>query len=170
MMKKKFLLPILIIIVCIIVYFIWSQPSGNTVESREQILNNEITRGNDWTILKEIKIEGYIISGAYSADDKSTLAIFEPISNNKYKFAKSTNRYNDEIIISGFKINDDWYDLIWFNGAQTQYAEVIYTIDGQMQDTLKYNTTDMNIIYNKNPAKEYTMKVCYYDDKGNKYE
>ena len=170
MMKKKFLLPILIIMVCIIVYFIWSQPSGNTVESREQILNNEITRGNDWTILKEIKIEGYIISGAYSADDKSTLAIFEPISNNKYKFAKSTNRYNDEIIISGFKINDDWYDLIWFNGAQTQYAEVIYTIDGQMQDTLKYNTTDMNIIYNKNPAKEYTMKVCYYDDKGNKYE
>lgn len=170
MMKKKFLLPILIIIVCIIVYFIWSQPSGDTVESREQILNNEIEKGNDWTISKEIVIEGYIISGAYSADDKSTLAIFEPISNNKYKFVTSTNRDNDKIIISGFTINGDWYDLIWFNGAQTQYAEVIYTLDGQMHDTLKYDTTDMDIIYNKNPAKEYTMKVCYYDDKGNKYE
>lgn len=169
-MKKKFLLLILIIMVCIIAYFIWSQPLGNTIESREQILNNEIEKGNDWTISKEIVIEGYIISGAYSADDKSTLAIFEPISNNKYKFVTSTNRDNDKIIISGFTINGDWYDLIWFNGAQTQYAEVIYTLDGQMHDTLKYDTTDMDIIYNKNPAKEYTMKVCYYDDKGNKYE
>lgn len=169
-MKKKFLLPILTIIVCIIGYFIWSQPSGNTVESREQILNNEIAKGNHWTISKEVEIEGYIISGAYSADDKSTLAIFEHISNNKYKFVTSTNGYNDEIIISGFKINDDWYDLIWFNGTQTQYVEVIYTVDGQMQDVLKYDTTDMDIIYNKNPAKEYTLKVCYYDGKGNKYE
>ena len=87
-MKKKILLPILIIMVCIIVYFIWSQPSGNTIESREQILNNEIAKGNNWTISKEVEIEGYIISRAYSADNKSTLAIFKPISNNKYKFVK----------------------------------------------------------------------------------
>ena len=169
-MKKKILLPILIIMVCIIVYFIWSQPSGNTIESREQILNNEVAKGNNWTISKEVEIEGYIISGAYSADNKSTLAIFKPISNNKYKFVKSINCNNDEIIISRAIINNNNYDLIWFNGAKTQYAEIIYTIDGQIQDTLKYNTTDMDIIYNKNPEKEYTINVRYYDNKGNKYE
>ena len=87
-MKKKFLLLILIIMVCIIAYFIWSQPLGNTIESREQILNNEISKGDNWKISKEVEIEGYIISGAYSADNKSTLAIFKPVSNNKYKLVK----------------------------------------------------------------------------------
>ena len=169
-MKKKFLLLIFIIMVCIIAYFIWSQPLGNAIESREQILNNEISKGDNWKISKEVEIEGYIISGAYSADNKSTLAIFKPVSNNKYKLVKSRNCNSNEIIISRAIINNNNYDLIWFNGAKTQYAEIIYTIDGQIQDTLKYDTIDMDIICNKNPEKEYTMNVRYYDDKGNKYE
>ena len=60
--------------------------------------------------------------------------------------------------------------LIWFNGAKTEYAEITYTINGQVQDTLRYSTDDMDIISIKNPEKEYSIHVAYYDNDGNKYE
>ncbi len=67
-------------------------------------------------------------------------------------------------------VNGDWYDLIWFNGAETEYAEITYTINGKENKVLRYDTTDMDIIYNKNPEKEYSMKIYYYDSEGNWYE
>ena len=127
-------------------------------------------QGNEWTIAKELELGGYIVSGAYSADNKSTLSIFEPTGNGDYKFSTSTNRNSDEIIVGGVAINGEWYDLIWFNGAKTEYAEITYTINGQVQDTLRYSTDDMDIISIKNPEKEYSIHVVYYDNDGNKYE
>ena len=121
-------------------------------------------------VAKELELGGYIVSGAYSADNKSTLAIFEPTGNGDYKFSTSTNRNSDEIIVGGVAINGEWYDLIWFNGAKTEYAEITYTINGQVQDTLRYSTDDMDIISIKNPEKEYSIHVAYYDNDGNKYE
>ena len=145
-------------------------PKGDTITSRESILNTAISKGNEWTIAKELELGGYIVSGAYSTDNKSTLAIFEPTGNGDYKFSTSTNRNSDEIIVGGVAINGEWYDLIWFNGAKTEYAEITYTINGQVQDTLRYNTDDMDIISIKNPEKEYSIHVAYYDNDGNKYE
>ena len=145
-------------------------PKGDTITSRESILNTAISKGNEWTIAKELELGGYIVSGAYSTDNKSTLAIFEPTGNGDYKFSTSTNRNSDEIIVGGVAINGEWYDLIWFNGAKTEYAEITYTINGQVQDTLRYSTDDMDIISIKNPEKEYSIHVAYYDNDGNKYE
>ena len=122
-------------------------------------MNTAISKGNEWTIAKELELGGYIVSGAYSTDNKSTLAIFEPTGNGDYKFSTSTNRNSDEIIVGGVAINGEWYDLIWFNGAKTEYAEITYTINGQVQDTLRYNTDDMDIISIKNPEKEYSIHV-----------
>ncbi|MDO5601645.1 MAG: hypothetical protein Q4G07_02635 [Oscillospiraceae bacterium] len=172
-MKKKLLLTVLAIIVCIAaasVYLFYSTSKGDTIESRESMLNTAISTGNDWTIAKEIELDGYIISAAYSTNSKSTLAVFEPTGNGKYKFNTSTNRSNEEIIIGGTAINGKWYDLIWFNGAKTEYAEITYTINGQIQDTLRYNTDAMDIICIDNPEKEYSIHVVYYDSDGNKYE
>lgn len=171
-MKKKVII-ILTAVLCIaavFLYFFNSNPKGDTITSRERILNNAISKGNEWTISKELELDGYIISGAYSTDNKSTLAVFEPVGNGNYKFKSSTNRNVEEIIISGAAINQEWYDLIWFNGAKTEYAEITYTINGQVQDTLRYNTDDMDIISIKNPEKEYSIHVAYYDNDGNKYE
>ena len=172
-MKKKILLFGLIFVICIssvLVYYACSVNAGNTIESREALLDKAITTGENWNIVKETEIEGYIISAAYSTDNKSTLAVFEPESNGKHKFSTSVNRRSDEIIIGGVIINGEWYDLVWFNGAKTEYAEIVYTINGKENKTLKFNTADMDIIYNKNPEKEYEMSVCYYDSEGNKYE
>lgn len=172
-MKKKILIFGLIIAICIgsvFVYYAYSVTAGDTIESREFLLDKAIATGEDWIIVKEAKIEGFIISAAYSTDNKSTLAVFEPEAKGKYKFSTSVNRQSDEIIIGGAIINGDWYDLVWFNGAQTEYAEIVYTINGKENKPLKFDTADMNIIYNKNPEKEYELSVCYYDSEGNKYE
>lgn len=172
-MKKKLLLIILVIIVCVAfasIYFSRSTPKGDTIESRERMLNTAISKGKNWTISKELELDGYIISAAYSIDHKSTLAVFKPAGNGKYKFSTSTNRDNKEIVIGGATINEKWYDFIWFHGAKTEYAEVTYTINGQTQEPLIYNTDHMDIIYHENPEKEYSIHVVYYDHNGNKYE
>ena len=142
-MKKQLLLFIPAIIIFALLYFWYSSPKGNTIESRESILDAAISNSEGWTIAKEIEIDGYIISAAYSADHKSTLAIFEPAGNGTYQFKTSTTRDSKEIIIGGASINGIWYDLIWFDGAKTEYAEVTYTVGGQTQNTLKYNTNNL---------------------------
>ena len=125
---KKWLLIISATVICVaaaFLYFFSLTPKGDTITSRESILNTAISKGNEWTIAKELELGGYIVSGAYSADNKSTLAIFEPTGNGDYKFSTSTNRNSDEIIVGGVAINGEWYDLIWFNGAKTEYAEIM---------------------------------------------
>lgn len=172
-MKKKLGLYVLILFVCLVgifIYYFNSSPNGDTIESREALLNDAFSGGRDWTIAKETEIDDYIISCAYSTDGKSTIAVFEPVSNRKYKFSTSTNRDNEDIIVGGAVINGDWYDLVWFNGAQTEYAEVIYTVNGVRKEALKYDTANMDLICIKNPEKDYSMEVCYYDSEGNRYE
>ena len=175
-MNKKRLLSVLIplVLVCIIIgaflYFLNTPPKGNTIESREKLLDNAISKGNNWTISKEIEIDNYIISCAYSTNGKSTIAVFKPVSNGKYEFLTSTNRENKDIIVGGAVINGKRYDLIWFNGAQTEHAEIIYTVNGVRKEPLKYDTSNMDLIYIESPEKEYSMDVYYYDSKGNRYE
>ena len=172
-MKKKLGLYVLILFVCLVGIFIYycnSSPKGNTIESREALLNDAISGESVWTIAKETEIDDYIISCAYSTNGKSTIAVFEPVSNGKYKFSTSTNRDSEEIIVGGAIINEEWYDLVWFNGAQTEYAEVIYTVNGVRKEALKYDTANMDLICIKNPEKDYSMEVCYYDSEGKRYE
>lgn len=143
---------------------------GTTVESREGLLNDALSTGTNWSIAKETEVEGYLVSAAYSADSKIALAVFKPDGRGGYAFQSSTNRNADEIVISSVVIHQNSYDLVWFNGAQTAYAELSYRLDDQLQDPLKFDTNDMKIICVKSPAKEYTLSVFYYDHAGNKYE
>jgi len=172
-MKKKCAAFALIALVCMIgasMYISALSPDGNTVESREALLDRAISGGKNWTIAKETEINGYIISCAYSTNGKATIAVFEPASKGSYRFSTSTNRDYAEIIIGGTLINGEWYDLIWFNGAQTTFAEISHTVNGVKQAPLKYDTTSMDIICIKNIEKDYSIGVCYYDSEGNKYE
>ena len=170
-MKKRIGIVLLtgLCLAAVSLYFWHSIPKGDTRESRERILNEAISKGNGWTIAKELELDGYIVSGASSTDHKSTLAVFEPTGNRGYRFRTSTNRNAEEIIIDGTLINGVWYNLIWFAGAETEYAEITCTVNGQ-KDTLRYDTGNMEIIAIPNQAKEYTIHVVYYDKDGNMYE
>lgn len=107
-------------------YYFNLSPKGTTTESREEILNATLSTGTNWAIATETEIEGYIICAAYSTDDKVSLAIFD--ENGGYMFQSSTNRNSEEIIVSNVFIDQEIYDLVWFNGARTEYAELLYTV------------------------------------------
>ena len=75
-----------------------------------------------------------------------------------------------EIIISNTVIKGKQYNLIWFNGTPTEYAQVTYTEDGKKPVKLKFDTKNMDIICYHYPSDAYSMNVCYYDSDGNRYE
>ncbi len=148
----------------------FNRPDGSTLESREEICA-EFPKGKDWKIAVEQELNDYIISGIYSRDGMSGIAVFEPYGNGKYKLHSREWREQDRIIITGITIDDLWYDVIWFNGAKTDYAEITYTLDGEKQEPIIHNAKGMEIFINPAPTNnEYGIEVVYYDDAGNKYE
>ena len=159
-----------VLIVCICIFVYHSFASGTTLQSREQLLENAIANGNHWRILKETKIEDALISAAYSTDDQIALVVFVPTFFGGYQVETTTRCHADDIMMDSTRINGNFYDFIWFYGAQTEYAEITYTVDGQEKDPIWYDTSNMDILYCKNTAKEYSIHVSYYDQYGNCYE
>ena len=147
----------------------FNQPDGSTLESREEICA-EFPKGKDWKISVEQKLDDHIISGIYSRDGMSGVVIFEPQGNGKYKLQSREWRNQDEIVISGATFNGVWHDIIWFNRAKTDYAEITYTYGGKKQEPIIHNSKGMEIFINPAPSNDYTLDVIYYDSAGNKYE
>ena len=109
--RKKWLPAVLAVAVCVAVACIFafsSAPGGETVESRQEMLNAAISKGGDWTILKELELEDCVVSAAYSADRKCALAVFEPQGNGTYKLRTSTTRDADQIIVTSPMENGVW--------------------------------------------------------------
>ncbi len=148
----------------------FNRPDGSTLESREKICA-EFPRGKDWKIAIEQELNDYIISGIYSRDGMSGVVVFEPQGNGKYKLQSREWRNQDEIVISGATFNGVWHDIIWFNGAKTDYAEITYNLDGVRQEPIIHNAKGMEIFIHSAPTNDkYGIEVVYYDDAGNKYE
>ena len=145
------------------------RPDGSTMESREKMLK-DIPKGTNWTIATERLLDDYLITGIVSDNGKAGIAVFEPRGNGKYKLQTSCHRDMDDIIISGTMVGDAWYDLIWFNGTQTERAEVTYTVTNEASQSTVYLSDNDTIICSLAPFKEYTLHVTYYDSEGNKYE
>ena len=170
---KKALFIFLIFIAVILAFGVYSYftiPDGSTIESREELLQEKL-KGKPWLISVEQKIDNYMVSGIYSGYDESGLAVFEPKGNGKYKLQTHVTRDNDRIIITNSYIGGQWYDIVWFNGAKTDYAEITYTLDGIKQETIIHDAKNMEIFINQAPTNdEYKIDVAYYDNAGNKYE
>ena len=145
-------------------------PKGDTIESRELILNKSVSFGKNWSIVKEVEIEDALICGAVNSSNEAAIAIFCSIDDSRYEFRYAVAQDSDEIIVSGYIINGKWYDLVWYNGAQTEYAELIYNIPGEGEKIFRFDTSNMDIIYNLGPANEYGWNVIYYDNQGNEYK
>lgn len=146
-----------------------NKPDGFTVESREQMLES-LPRGFDWKIASETELSRHIVSGIYSRDNKSGIAVFMPNGDKKYRLLARQWRDTDDIIISNFVVDNIWYDIIWFNGAKTEYAEITYTYEGKKQEPIIHNSKGMEIFINPAPSSDYALSVVYYDKEGNKYE
>ena len=169
-MKKKILICVIVFIAVLAGYNVYrqsSQPDGNTAESREEILNAE-AKGREFKIYCEQEIGDYTVSGIYS-NAQDGIAVFEPDGNRHKLILKELRRKND-IIITGCIMDGKWYNIVWFNGAETNYAELIYTIDGVENEPIVYDVSNREIICSEKPEKDYTLTVKYYDSDGNVYE
>lgn len=173
-MKKK---KIIFVIIGIILFIIaggailahCTRPDGSNMVSREKMLKN-IPKGTNWTIATERLLDDYLIAGIVSDNGKAGIAVFEPRENGKYRLLTSCHRENDEIVIKGTYINDVWYNFIWFNGAETERAEIVYTVPNEKSQATVYNSNNSTIICSPAPFENYTMRVAYFDSEGNKYE
>lgn len=170
-MKNKVWIALAIIILAVLGYAAYQhsqQPDGSTVESREAILRNA-PKKIEWHIAQEEEIAGCLLSCIYS-DNKAGIAVFEPAGNGKYQLFSLDWRDIDDIVITQFVADGELYDVVWFNGAATSYAELTYTVDANKEKPMVFDTSDMPIIYTKAPAGNYALEVKYYDDAGNVYE
>lgn len=145
-----------------------SLPKGDTAESREAILQNE-PKNIQWNIAVEQPLEDHLLCGI-TAGQKAGIAVFAPDKSGYELLSTRWVDRPDAIVIDHAAINGKWYDLVWFNGAETEYAELTYTEPGKAPEMLRFDTDDMPIISCEMPAGDYTLDVRYFDAQGNVYE
>ena len=148
-------------------YQVWGQPDGATAESREALLAEALPTGHGWNLVSELELEGYLIGGAVDTSGQSALAVFEPEGEDyrlEHAMSMGHNVVQDSVLIGG-----TWYDLAWFGGAATEYAEITYTVDGEPLESCRYETGKMPVLCHPAPADHYGISVVYYDRAGNRY-
>jgi hypothetical protein len=171
MKSKRYILAVAIIIILSVVfvelYLQQSKVDGSTVESRELILNRS---ENGVHIVSEIQIDDDIISGIIGSNNKYGLAVFKSQANGKYKFQTRVLRESGRTIIEHTFVNNVAYDLFWRNQVDLDYAEIIYTVQGNELEPIKLDARDNQILYCEAPSNDYSVEVVYYDIQGNRYE
>ncbi|PHV71023.1 hypothetical protein CS063_06720 [Sporanaerobium hydrogeniformans] len=173
MKLKKYSVPLvmLIFIGFLIGFFInKSKWSGATIESRELRLREISNLGEATTIDQEIMIDGYIISGYTTKNNRHGLAVFAPIGNDKYEFQTNVTRPNDKLIFTTATINQRLYNLFWANKADLDYAEITYTMDGKTGEAIKLDARNNKIIYKEAPSNDFSVECYFVDVNGKRYE
>lgn len=173
-MKKFVIIMLLLVLTLVLALMAFSHRPhrGSTMESRQMLLDQQTGNGTGchWTIATEQEVEGHLICGAYSTDQQAAIAIFRPTGKNTYEVMTVASHDQNEVMVETAVINGHIYDLVWFCGAQTTQAEITCTIDGQEQILTPYDTSEMGLICQEAPAKEYAIRAVYYDEVGNRYE
>ena len=171
-MKKQRIVSVMTLILCTAMLFLLSAcsaPKGDTIESREALLNESIKEGKEWTIEKEITINNNIISAARGADDMTTLAIFRPTFEGGYAFSRSVILPSYLIMIISAEIGQENYDLFWVSDPKAVSLEISYIVDGEALEPLTYDVSNGEIIALQQEGKDVSITACYYDSEGNRY-
>ena len=142
-------------------------PRGDTVESREAILRNE--RQIQWEIRTERELEEHLLCGI-TAGQRAGIAVFAPADDGYELLSRRWVDRPEAIVIDHALIGGKWYDLIWFSGAQTEYAELAYSQPGKATEIRRADTADGQVVYSEMPAGDYSLEVRYFDAQGNEYE
>ncbi len=96
MKRKKYMILILdVVFIAIIIYYniYRSDRNVSTQESRQLQLREIEVLGENVTIIQELRIEDYIISGYTCDNDQYGLAIFAPRGNGNYEFQSYCTRH-----------------------------------------------------------------------------
>lgn len=173
-MKNRKAIILFMLVVVFIAGGIYSinRQNGNTVEDRQRILSK---RDNHVIILSEIIIEDSIISEMIDQESGYGYAQFE--KNNYENFILKTKvvrtRQEEPVIMDIVIINDVVYDVLMFNIAGLEYAEVTYTNDttGIKDDPIRVEMYNHAVALVKAPEySSYTRNIVFYDCKGEQFE
>ena len=170
--KKIIIIATVAVALCVlgVALFRHSQtPRGNTIESRVEILREALPNSTYLSIATEKKVEDYLICGIHS-ETQTGIAVFQQKGSENYKFVSVYCLGANEIVTTTCRIQDQWYNLIWFDGCATEYAEVIYTIDGIPNAPVTFDTSDGSVICSKAPSNRYSIDVQYYGADGNVFK
>lgn len=168
--EKYRLVILFVFLICGSIYIICQQPpKGITVSEREELLQ-DFPKGEDWKIVREETVENYIISGAVSRDGLEGLAVFKPSGKNGYRLSSRAWNQQGEVLITGAMIHETWYELIWFYGAETEYAEIVYTLENQEKKEMRHSSEHGEIFCAPAPDGSFSVHAVYYDSEGNQYE
>ena len=173
MKSKRIVISLIVIVAMGIVATIFSITNINscdTTVNRELRLREIENLGEVTTIGEELIIDGYIISGYTTKNNQYGLAVFAPTGDDKYEFQSNYNMQNNELISLTIIINQTNYNIFWANKANLDYAEIIYTVDGNTGETITIDAQDNQIIYTDFFAKEYSVEYSFVDKNGNRYE
>ena len=173
-MKKQRVVSVMSLILCTAMLFLLSAcsaPKGDMVEKqeREVVLNKSLKEGKSWVIEKEITIQDCIVSAARSKDDLTTLAVFQPTSEDGYIFSTATTRPSYLIMITSMVIGQENYDLFWVSDPKAVSLEISYIVDGEALEPLTYDVSNGEIIALQQEGKDISITACYYDSEGNRY-
>lgn len=153
-------------VVCAAAVWLLSRPGGTTRQEREALLNQAFPETR-WQIETEQELDGILLCGAVSTDGRAAVAEFEPDGRGGYRFSSAAARSCQEIIFSPVRIGRTWYDVVWFAGAPTAYAELHYTLDHQPLEPVRCDTSNMALICRAAPGSSYSMQAAYFDEAGN---
>lgn len=173
MKSKKYIIPLIAIIVIgviISIFLIQNMNGCDTLENRERRLREISNLGEGTNIDQEISIGDYIISGYTTKNNRQGLAVFAPTDNGKYKLQTNVNRENNELVLITTTINQTPYNIFWANKANLDYAEITYTVDGKIGETITVDAQDNQIVYTESPAKDYNVEYIFVDKNGTHYE
>jgi len=170
--KKATLLVVLLFIFIAGSIYSINRQNGNTVEARQIILSK---RDNHVIILREIIIENSIISEMIDQKSGYGYAQFEKNEYGNYILkTKMVRTGQDEpIVMDILVINDEVYNVLMFNKACLEYAEVIYTDDttNKKHDPIRVEMNNQTVSLIKAPEySSYTMSVVFYNYKGDRFE
>lgn len=169
MKKRFFILPLLMCLtLCVVCYVLYStQWECKNTEGREERLNR-VNNLHGVNIASEITVGKNIICGYVSENDMFGIAIFEPTYLGGYSFTNNVN-CSDDILIAPIIIEGTAYDLFWADIADLQYAEITYKFSNASEEHLILNASNNDILCQKAPAKDYSVKVTYVDSEGNRH-
>ncbi|MEG1557871.1 MAG: hypothetical protein RR368_05480 [Oscillospiraceae bacterium] len=171
-MKKVYipLIAIIVIGVVISIFVIQNMNGCDNLENRERRLREISNLGEVTDIGQEISIGDYIISGYTAKNNRHGLAVFAPTGDGKYKFQTNVNRENDELVLITTNINQTPYNIFWANKANLDCAEITYTVDGKIGETITVDAQDNQIVYTESPTENYNVEYIFVDKNGTRYE
>ena len=163
--------PLLVLIALVAVVWVGqSRPDGSTMESRQEILSEQVKNKSTIEIVHERHLDAHIISAYTRSNGQHGLAVFESRGKGKYRLKTGVNRLQGELVIGHIILDEIPYNLFWADEENLDYAQITYTVGGKAGDPIRLDASGDPILLHEAPLEDYIVETVFFDRQGNRYE